>query len=80
MVRDFTANDEGKSVMTADGDPVGIIDRVTDTDAFVKPDAGLSQSTRNKLGWTQKGEETYQLRKSKVQSIDEDAIHLRSSL
>lgn len=66
--------------MTADGDVVGTVEQVSGGNAHVKPDAGLSQSMRRKLGWTAHGEDTYRLRKANVQEINDDGIHLKSNL
>jgi hypothetical protein len=80
MVRNFNSSDEGKHVMTADGDMVGTVDRISGGSAHVKPDNSLSQNTRRKLGWTDESEDTFRLKKSNVDSIDDDGIHLQSSL
>lgn len=80
MVRDFESKDEGKHVMTADGEVVGTIEQIRGSDAHVKPDAGLSRSMRRKLGWPEHGDDTYQLRKTNVDSIDDDGIHLKTNL
>lgn len=80
MVRDFKSSDEGMTVMTADGDEVGMVERVAGSRAHIKPSASLDRSTRRRLGWTEEGEETYQLQKSKVQKIDDDGIHLKKNL
>ncbi|MFB6176982.1 MAG: hypothetical protein ABEI99_07555, partial [Halobaculum sp.] len=61
MARQFQSKDEGKRVMTADGDMVGSIDKVEGGRAHVTVDESLSQSVRQKLGWTVEGETTYEL-------------------
>jgi sporulation protein YlmC with PRC-barrel domain len=78
MVREFHAEDRGKKVMTADGEMVGTIENVEGSTAHVKPDAGLAQGTRRKLGWTKSGEATYQLRHGNVEAISDDEVHLKS--
>jgi hypothetical protein len=79
MVRDFRSSDKGKTVLTADGDTVGTVDRIKGGHAHVKPDDSLSKSTRRKLGWTTEGEEMYELKKSKVDKIDDAGIHLQKN-
>ncbi|MBX0296253.1 hypothetical protein [Haloarcula nitratireducens] len=79
MVRNFRSEDEGKHVMTADGDMVGTIERASGGTAHVKPDSGLSGSIRRKLGWTDESEETYSLEKANVDKINDDGIHLKSN-
>lgn len=80
MARNFKSEDEGKSVMTADGDMVGTVDRVSGSTAHIKPDNDLSQSIRRRLGWSEEGEDTYELRKSNVDSITNDEIRLKKNL
>jgi hypothetical protein len=78
MARDFSAGDKGKRVMTADGDMVGTIERVSGANAHVKPDTSLSSAIRNRLGWGE-DRDTYRLDKSKVDSFSGDEVHLRKN-
>jgi hypothetical protein len=80
MARAFEDADEGKKVMTADGDMVGTVEEIHGDRAHVKPDAGLSRGTRRKLGWTQQGEDVYPLKHSSVDAISGDEIHLKRNL
>ncbi|SHH02155.1 hypothetical protein SAMN05443636_1639 [Halobaculum gomorrense] len=80
MVRNFRAEDEGKRVMTADGDEIGTIEQTAGSTAHVKPAMNLSQSVRRRLGWAEEGEETYELRTSKVDDIGADEIRLKQNL
>jgi hypothetical protein len=80
MVRNFRSEDEGKSVVTADGDIVGHVEQTSGSMAHVKTEGGLSQSIRRRLGWTEEGEETYELRKSRVEEITDDEIRLKKNL
>jgi len=65
--------------MTADGDMVGTVEAIDGSEAHVKPDAGLAQNTRRRLGWTDEGEEVYALRHDNVDKISGDEIHLKSN-
>lgn len=78
MPRNFRSSDEGKHVVTADGDMVGTIEEASGSNAHVTPDQDLSRSIRRRLGWTEEGEESYQLNKSEVESFG-DQIQLKSS-
>lgn len=80
MARDFKSEDEGKNVVTADGDMVGTIERVSGASAHVKPHEDLSRSIRRRLGWSEEGEETYQLETSKVDRITSDEVRLMEDL
>lgn len=79
MVRDFTADDEGKEVVTADNDMIGTIESTQGGRAMVKPHNDLNRSVRRRLGWTAEGEDTYQLQNDKVDTID-DKVRLKSNL
>ena len=80
MVRNFSSKDKGKRVVTADGDMVGTVQRASGSTAHVAIDDDLAQNTRRRLGWTEEGEETYQLRKSNVDRIEDDEIRLKRDL
>ena len=80
MVRNFESDDEGKRVVTADGDMIGTVERASGSSAHIKPENNLSRSVRRRLGWSEEGEDTYQLRKSKVNSITDDEIQLKENL
>lgn len=80
MVRNFESDDAGKRVVTADGDIVGTVDRASGSTAHVRADADLSRSIRRRLGWTEEGEETYRLQKSKVDRITDDEVRLKQNL
>ena len=77
MVRNFRSSDEGKTVVDADGDEIGEIDRVTGNKAFVTPNQSLSQSIRKRLGWEEEGEETYELMHSEIDSFSDDEVRLK---
>lgn len=80
MVRDFMSEDEGKRVVTADGDTIGMVKSTSGSTAHVTPDEDLSQSIRRRLGWTEEGEETYRLQTSNVDRIDDDEIRLKRNM
>lgn len=79
MPRDFKSSDEGKRVLTAEGDMVGTIEQTAGSHAMVEPDEDLSRSIRRRLGWTEEGETSYRLEKSEVDSFSGDEIHLKES-
>ncbi|WP_049979448.1 hypothetical protein [Halolamina rubra] len=76
MVRDFESSDEGKTVVTADGDEVGTIEQIDQNMAHVKPKGSLSRSVRRRLGWAE-DEDTYEITHSRVAQISDDEVHLR---
>lgn len=79
MARKFKSSDKGLKVMTADGDMVGTIDRISGNNAYVKPDRNLSDSIRRQLEWTEEGKTTYELNHDAVDNIKDDGVHLKSN-
>lgn len=77
MVRDFQSSDEGKTVRTQDGDDVGTIEKAEGKMARVTPDTGLTESIRNRLGWTSEDQEDYELDHSDVDQISDDEVRLK---
>lgn len=80
MDRNFRNDDEGKKVMTADGDMVGTIAETAESKAHVKADTNLSSAIRNRLGWTDESTDTYELPKASVDEINDDAVHLQDNV
>jgi hypothetical protein len=80
MVREFKGSDEGKHVMTADGDIVGTVESVEGSRLHIKPESDLAKTVRRKLGWTDEGEATYELRKRSIKEISDDGIHLKQNM
>jgi sporulation protein YlmC with PRC-barrel domain len=77
MVRNFKPEDEGMPVMTKDGETVGTVEKTMDNELHVKPNSGLSQSIRRRLGWAEKDQDTFSVQKSKVDEITNDGIRLK---
>jgi sporulation protein YlmC with PRC-barrel domain len=78
MVRDFTPADEGMEVQTSDGEYIGKIESVEGSTAHVRPDTGLAQSIRTRLGWTDENEQTFKLDHSDVAEITDDIVRLEA--
>jgi sporulation protein YlmC with PRC-barrel domain len=77
MARPFRSSDEGKEVVSSDGDRIGRIERVEGDEAHVKPETGLAESIRNRLGMGDDDEEMYVLDHSEVATIGDDEVHLQ---
>jgi len=77
MVREFETSDEGKTVVTADGETVGKIQKIDRNMAHVRPEGSLAQSIRRRLGWTEENEDVYELRHSRVNEISGDTVKLK---
>ena len=73
----LTEDDEGKRVVTTDGDEVGMISEVRGGTAYVEPDPGTFDSIKSKLGWGDAGEDTYPIEADHVERVTDDEVHLR---
>lgn len=79
MAHSFTEDDEGKTVVNDQGDEVGIIADVEHGTAYVDPDPGVTDKIKSKLGWDDRGEDTYPLQEESVDSVTDDEIRLGSA-
>lgn len=77
MARAFESSDEGMAVKTTDGEMVGKVEEIRGNTAHVRPESGLADSIRQKLGWTSEAGDTFELNHSQVDRIDDDGIYLR---
>lgn len=73
----FESKHEGRRVVTQDGDEVGTIDSVSGDTATVSPSSGLSESIRQRLGWTDEDMDTFDLDYSNVDTDQGDEIRLK---
>ena len=76
MSPNFTDDDEGKHVVNADGDTIGVVTKVHGGHLHVEPDPGVTDSIKSKLGWGDADEDTYQMDDSNVAEVTDDKIHL----
>ena len=67
---------EGKRVVTADGDEVGMVTGVREDVIYVDPDPGVTDTIAAKLGWDDVSESDYTLRADDVQRVTDDELHL----
>ncbi len=72
----LTGDDEGKPVITSNGDRIGSIATVERGKAYVDPNPGLTDTIRSKLGSNESDETDYLLNTSSIESVSDDAIHL----
>ncbi|MDG5760253.1 PRC-barrel domain containing protein [Natronococcus sp. A-GB1] len=76
MCARFTDDDEGKRVVNAEGDEIGIIETVENGSAYVNPDPGVTDAIRSKLGWGDSDEESYELAERNVETVTDDEVRL----
>lgn len=72
----LTEDDEGKSVVNADGDQIGRVVNVEHGKAHVDPDPGLTDAIRSKLGWGDGDQADYVLNASSIDTVSDSEIHL----
>jgi hypothetical protein len=77
MPRTFRTEDEGKRVVSADGERVGTCQECRGDTARVEPETDLAGTFRQRLGWPNDERETYRLSNSLVDRVGEEEIRLR---
>ncbi len=73
----FTDEDEGKPVVNADGEKVGIVKSVEGGTAYVDPDPNIADTFKSAMGWGDSGEDTYALKENNVEAITDREIQVR---
>jgi hypothetical protein len=73
-------SDEGKKVVNAHGDVIGIVSGVRGGTAYVDPDPGVTDKIMSKLGWSSTDDEDYPLNQSKIDAVTDDEIRLKRDL
>lgn len=73
----ITDEDNGKKVVDADGEEIGMISDVRGGTAYVDPDPGLGETLMAKLGWAEADREDYPLDDASIDRITDDEVHLR---
>ena len=72
----FSEHDEGKQVVDASGEKIGIIADVRSGAAYINPDPSLTDTVLSKLGWKEVNEDTYPLDTARVHLITDDEVRL----
>jgi hypothetical protein len=77
MASEITEEEEGKSVLSSDGEQVGVVIDVQHGTARVKPDPGLTDELKAKVGFGDTDEESYPLQEERIETVTDDEIRLR---
>lgn len=77
MVAEITEDEEGKSVLSSDGEEVGVVIDVQYGTARVEPDPGLTDELKARVGFGDTDEESYPLQEERIETITDDEIRLR---
>ncbi len=82
MATNVTRDDsiQGKHVVNAAGEKIGLITAVRDNTAFIDPDPGMTDTLKAKLGWDEVDTDDYPLEASDIDRITDDGVYLRSDL
>lgn len=78
--RTITEKDDGKRVVNADGEKLGVVSGVRNGTAYVDPDPGLGDRILSKLGWDNIDGDDYPLERESVDAITDDEIRLKREL
>jgi hypothetical protein len=73
---DLTERDEGKKVVNADGEAIGMISGFRGGQAYVDPDPGITDEIMSTLGWQDVDEGDYAIDSDHVEHITDDEVHL----
>jgi hypothetical protein len=80
MAHNITDEDEGKKVVDATGEKIGIVSGVRGGTAYVDPDPGLAENLKSRLGWGDVDQDDYPLEESHIETVMDDEIRLGSGL
>ncbi|WP_311136939.1 hypothetical protein [Natronosalvus amylolyticus] len=80
MGHEVTESDIGKTVVNANGEPIGMVSAIQHGTAHVQPDPGMTDTIKAKLGWGDTSEDTYPLQVSSIDRVTDDEIHLKTNL
>lgn len=76
MAISLTDADEGKRVIDANGNEVGIVSTVEGETALVDPDPNLTDDIKSSLGFGDADEDTFPLQTADVAEVTDDEIRL----
>lgn len=80
MTVSFTTDDEGKEVVDASGDTLGIVTEIDRDTAYVDPDPGLTETFLADLGWGDADGGEYTVKADAVETKADEKLHLRGDL
>ncbi|MDH5021288.1 hypothetical protein [Halobacterium rubrum] len=77
MARPFRDGDTGMDVLSSDGEKIGTVQEVHGDTVHVKPEHGIADSIRQRLGWEDESEDMYALSHDRVRQFSGNEIHLK---
>lgn len=77
MAHEFTDEDRNKPVRTVDGERIGTVSDVSDGRASVEEEEGLADAIKEKLGWNDGEDGSYELSDAAIDRVDDDGVWIR---
>ncbi|KYH27850.1 hypothetical protein HAPAU_05250 [Halalkalicoccus paucihalophilus] len=77
MAHEFTDEDRDKPVRTADGERIGTVSDVSDGRASVEEEEGLADAIKEKLGWNDSDDGSYELSDAAIDRVDDYGVWIR---
>lgn len=72
----LTEDDEGKPVVDAGGEAVGMVEEVSGNTAYIDPEPGLVDRIKTTLGWGDADEENYPIDDENIDQVTDDEVRL----
>lgn len=73
----LTEADEGKRVMTAEGNELGMVVEVREGTPYVEVDPNVFERVKAKFDWGEPGKDAYPLETADVATVTDDEVRLR---
>jgi hypothetical protein len=80
MASTLTDEAEGKTVVDASGEPLGLVTTVEEDVAYVEPNPDLAESIAARLGWGDADEDEYTVHADAVGELTDDEVRLRDDI
>ena len=77
MCANFTDDDEGKDVVNAEGEKIGVVTEVSGGNLHVEPDPGITDTIKSTLGWGDADDATHRLDENHVEEVTDDEIRVQ---
>lgn len=72
----LSTEDEGKAVVNAAGDQIGVVSDVERGTAYITPDPDITEKLKARLGWSDADEDTHPLQEQAIETITSDEVRL----
>lgn len=80
MTVTLTGDDEGKVVVDASGNTLGLVTDVDQKTAYVDPDPNLAETVKADLGWADADSEEYEVHQDAIETKADEKLHLEGNL